>query len=135
MNLLEKAKEILNRYDLSINIPEKYKTVYDLLKDEPDLIKNYRSEKNDSYFIKKYQKYIPKGWYGFSIGSPTPPNWNEVVDEILGLLISNDSDFEIHQIKMKTGRMCFYVYSEKIEDFDVISNLIEEKLFSPKLIY
>jgi hypothetical protein len=65
--------------------------------------------------LNKYKKYIPKGWYGFSLGSPLPKGWYNIIEEFLDYLIELENKkkigkFEIHQIKSKFGGvkiLCF----------------------------
>jgi hypothetical protein len=121
MKLLQQVKEIIDRYDLK---PLESKGA----------VVNHPT-KDDSYFIEKYDKFIPKGWYGFAIGTPTPKEWMDLLDEILSLLTSHDPDFQIHQIKTKFGGIRFYVASREIEDLDDIEDLIEDTLFDEVLIY
>lgn len=137
MKLKEDVEKILEKYNLEVNIPEEYKTVYAYEKEHPDKCEEefYDSELNDSTLLEKYKKHIPKGWYGFSMGSPTPNSWYKAIDEILQLCIKNDPDFEINQIKMKFGGIRFYVESQVIEDMLDIEIAIERNLHSSKLIY
>ena len=137
MKLLEDVKKILDKYSLSVNIPDEYKNVYQYRDAHPNIVDEEFShpEINDSFLINKYKNHIPLGWYGFSIGEPTPRNWFIVIDEILKLCIAAEPEFEIYQIKMKYGGICFYVGSRKIEDINNIEDLIEETLYNEKLIY
>ena len=137
MKLLTEVQEIVDAYYLGVDIPDEFKTVYHYrdaheTKFEEEFCS---SEITDDSLCKKYAKHIPKGWYGFSIGQPTPPNWFKVIDKVVGLLTDNDPNFEIHQIKMKFGMICFYVESEVIEDIWDICSYVEKNLHSPKLIY
>ena len=84
---------------------------------------------------KKYREYIPQGWYGFDIGTPIIPAWMEIIDNIVELCVENDPDFEIHQIKLKFGGICFYVYSNVIDDIHDIEYLILNTLNDRALIY
>lgn len=139
MKLKPKIQKILEKYKLDVKIPQKYHNVYDYLRDEKisDDIKEkyYHKEKNDMYFINKYDKYISEGFYGFAIGSPTPVEWLDALDEILEILIENDPNFKIQQVKMKFGGIRFYVTSEIIDDLWDIELLIESKLYSKDLMY
>jgi hypothetical protein len=137
MKLLKKVEDILNKYNLSVNVPDEYNTVYHYLTLHPNEEDDdfCHPEINDSFLINKYKDNIPMGWYGFAIGNPTPKNWYIVIDKILELLIKNDPSFEIHQIKLKFGGIRFYVSSDEIEDINEIEDLIDEKLFNEKLIY
>lgn len=93
----------------------------------------------------KWKSYIPKGWYGFSLGSPCPKDWYKIIDEFLDYLwnLQNRekiSGFEIHQIKIKFGGLRFYVsYKCEDQELDEFIRLQIEKLesflFDEKLIY
>lgn len=136
MNSLEDIKSIIGSYNIEpIKLPEGYKNVYQLIRDIPEVADNFESEKNDSFFIKKYKSYISQGHYGFSIGTPINPKWNELMDEILEFCVLKDPNFKIQQIKIKFGSMCFYVSSSVIEDIHEIEVLIMETLFDKSLIY
>ena len=50
-----------------------------------------------SEFNKKYDKYIPEGWYGLSFDIP---NVTEYLDKVMEDLITIPG-FELHQIKLK----------------------------------
>jgi len=136
MKLLSNVQEIFNQYQLNeLIFPDDNKNVYEFLQSYPEFKKDFVSEKNDMYLIKKYRKYISAGHYGFSIGEPIVPTWNEIIDKILELCIANDLNFEIHQIKLKFGGICFYVHSNVIEDIFDVELLIESTLHDRALIY
>lgn len=136
MELLNKIKEIISKYDLKpIDISKKYKNIYQYLNDHPEDTNKYQSDKNDKYFTEKYYNYISNGHYGFSIGNPIIPEWNEIIDNIIQLCIENDPKFEIFQIKIKFGGICFYVHSDIISDLLDIIIFIENKLRDKALIY
>ena len=59
----------------------------------------------------------------------------DILDEILELCTENDTDFEIHQIKLKFGGIRFYVHSDIIEDINDVEMCIEDNLYDPALIY
>ena len=137
MKLKEEVEEILNKHDLEVVIPDEYETVYKwkmVDEDEVEKTFGYVGDIDDATLFEKYRKHIPKGWYGFSIGHPTPTNWFTAIDEVVAFCVKNDPDFEIHQIKMKFGGIRFYVESEVIEDIWDIIFLVENKLHSRKLI-
>ena len=112
----------------------------------PD-IEKYRKECQglESKLKKKYKSYIPKGWYGFSFGEPTPPDWFKIIDKFLQYLIKLEkekkiSNFEIYQIKMKYGGLRFYCnWSCEDEEFNEYLRLqvdkLENHLRDKKLIY
>lgn len=136
MKILDKVQEIFSQYELNkLTFPEDNKNVYEFLQSYPEFRKDFVSEKNDGFLIKKYRKHISKGHYGFSIGEPIVPVWNEILDKILELCIAADPSFEIHQVKLKFGGICFYVHSERIEDIHEVEVLIGKNLFDKALIY
>lgn len=136
MIILDKIQKIFNQYMLNeIILPEGHKNVYTYLNEFPQFKNSFETDKDDIYFIKKYKNNIPKGWYGFDIGTPIIPVWNQILDEILEVCIAVDPNFEIHQIKLKFGGVRFYVHSEIIEDILDVEVLIGNVLFDNKLIY
>ena len=137
MTIIKEVEEILNKFDLGVDIPDEYPTVYKYRDAHPTKFEEEfcSSEITDNTLCEKYAKHIPKGWYGFSIGQPTPPNWFKVIDKVVALMVDNDPDFEIHQIKMKFGGICFYVESEVIEDIWDCVSYVQNNLHSRKLIY
>jgi len=140
MKLLSKVQEIIDKYNLTVELPEGYKNIYEYefknnYKDITKFMSRFYPPQTDWYYIKKYRKYIPDGWYGFSIGTPTPIEWFKVIEEILDFLISKDPNFEIHQIKTKFGGIRFYCHSYIIDDLFEIELLIENNLYSKYLIY
>jgi hypothetical protein len=136
MKILEDVKKILENYNLSVYIPDEYMNVYQYRDAHPIIEEDFsHPEINDSYLFEKYKNNIPVGWYGFSIGEPTPKNWLVVIDKIVKLCVTADPQFEIHQIKMKFGGICFYVESKNIDDIYDVCSLIENTLFNDKLIY
>lgn len=135
MNALEKIKEIRKEFQFEYNIPEEYKNVYLYLKDFPEKKTEFIPTLTDTDLMKKYQTNIGKGWYGFAIGSPTPPQWIDYLIKVIDHLISLDPKFQIHQIKMKFGGICFYCYSEVIEDLSDISRYISDDLYDPHFIW
>jgi hypothetical protein len=89
---------------------------------------------------KKWKDHIPKGWYGFAIGSPCPESWFNIIDEFLDYLVTIDPQLKIHQIKMKFGGIRFYVEvrgkdEEQQEFIDLQIAKLESQLFDKKLIY
>jgi hypothetical protein len=136
MQLLDEIKKIIKKYELNPKlIPEEYPDVYLYIRINPEVENMFKSLKNDSYFINKYEKHIGKGHYGFSIGQPIIPSWNEVLDEIIELCIKKDPNFIIKQIKMKFGFICFYTESDVISDLNEIEALITNTLFNIKFKY
>jgi hypothetical protein len=136
MKISDKVQEIFNQYDLKpIEISKDYKNVNDFIRKNPEFGKDFKSSIEDSDLNTKYRKYIPKGWYGFAIGTPVIPAWMEIIDKIVEICTTADPKFEIHQIKMKFGGIRFYVHSNIIDDIHEIECLIANKLFDGALIY
>lgn len=137
LKLAEEVKEILGKYNLEVLVPDEYKTVYKYVDEHPEKeIEDFKHPTiTDSSLNKKFSKNIPKGWYGCSIGNPTPINWYVAIEKILDFLVKKDPDFEIHQIKIKFGGIRFYCESEKIEDIFDICRVVESALYSRKLMY
>ena len=136
MKILEKVQEIFNQYELKpLVLPENFTNVYLFIRKYPEFGKDFKSSIEDSDLNTKYRKHIPKGWYGFDIGTPIIPEWMEIIDKIVALCIEIDPEFEIHQIKLKFGFICFYVHSNIIEDIHEVEYLIAHKLSDRALIY
>lgn len=136
MKCFDEVKKIIDSYNLEpIKLPEGFKNIYQLIDHVPEIKENFKSEKDDMFLINKYRKHISPGHYGFSIGTPTNPKWNELIDEVLEFCVSKDPNFQIMQIKIKFGFMCFYVESEVIEDYRNIEILICKTLTDTALIY
>jgi hypothetical protein len=137
--------KILQKYDGFANYwyPNvKEETVYQ----SPDLEKYRKESDGEEHRLKeKYKLYIPKGWYGFSFGSPTPKNWFLIIDEFLEYLVELQkkkkiSGFEIHQIKMKFGSCRFYISykcnDDEMQEFIYLQiQKLESHLHDDKLIY
>jgi hypothetical protein len=136
MEILDKVREVFNQYDLKpIELPKDFKDVYLFLRKYPEFSKDFKSSIDDSDLNQKYRKHIPKGWYGFDIGTPIVPVWMEIIDKIVEGCTAFDPNFEIHQIKLKFGGIRFYCSSEIIEDLHEVEYFIENKLFDRALIY
>jgi len=136
MNILDKVQEIFNQYELKpIELPKEYKDVYLFLRAYPEFGKDFKSSIDDHDLNTKYRKHIPKGWYGFDVGTPIVPQWMEIIDKIVEICTAVDPDFEIHQIKLKFGGICFYCGSEIIDDLHGVEYLIANKMHDRALIY
>lgn len=136
MKILEQIEEIFNQYELEpIDLEGKFPNVYRYLDIYPHELQKFMSDKHDSYLVNKYREHIPQGWYGFAIGHPIIPEWCEIIDKTLELCIQIDPDFEIHQIKLKFGRICFYVFSDKITDTHDVEVLFANRLYDRALIW
>lgn len=79
-----------------------------------------------SEFNKKYNKYIPEGWYGLSFDIP---NVTEYLDKVMEDLITIPG-FELHQIKLKFNMARFYFETNwKDKGLEAaIENKIESKI-------
>lgn len=135
MKALEKINEIRNGFNFEYHIPEEYKNVYLYLKDFPEKRSEFQPTLTDTDLINLYKDYIGFRHYGFSIGSPTPPQWIDYLVKVIEYLISIDPNFKINQIKMKFGGIRFYCYSDVIEDLHDIERYISEDLYDPKFIF
>ena len=136
MKILEKVQEIFNQYELKpLVLPENFTNVYLFIRKYPEFGKDFKSSIEDSDLNTKYRKHIPKGWYGFDIGTPIIPAWMEIIDKIVEVCVEADPYFEIHQIKIKFGGIRFYTKSNVIEDLHDVEHLIDNKLFDNALIY
>jgi hypothetical protein len=136
MNILDKVQEVFNQYELKpIELPKEFKDVYLFLRAYPEFGKDFKSEIDDNDLNTKYRKYIPKGWYGFDVGTPIVPVWMEIIDKIVEGCVAIDPDFEIHQIKLKFGYICFYCGSNIIDDLHQVEFLMAHKLQDKALIY
>lgn len=140
MKILKKVKKIIDNHKFQkvkdiIELTDDCKNVYQYQHKNRDSIDLFLPEKDDSYLIRRYRDHIPKGWYGFSIGSPIIPVWSTIIEEILDVCIEADPNFEIHQIKLKFGGIRFYCESSIIEDLHEVESLIENTLFDEALIF
>lgn len=136
MKILDKVQEIFNQYELkAIKLPAGYRNVYDYLRANPEESKKYVSEIRDVDLLEKYGKQIPKGWYGFDVGSPIVPEWMEIIDKVVQVCVEADPEFEIHQVKLKFGGIRFYTGSDIIEDIFEVERIVENTLYDRALIY
>jgi hypothetical protein len=62
----------------------------------------------DVLLFSKWAYRVGKGWYGFDLGD-VPRVWGDVLDDFLSWLETQCPDFEIHQIKIKVGRLRVYI--------------------------
>jgi len=137
MKILNEVEEIFAQYELKpIKLPDGFKNIY-LYHDKypEDCTILYNPDITDRFLNEKYADYIPHGWYGFDVGTPIIPEWMEILDKIVELCTELDPDFEIHQIKLKFGGICFYVHSNVIEDIHKVEMRIGDTLFDAALIY
>ena len=94
-----------------------------------------RARESDTRYKQLQTKWKPKigdGWYGFSLHG-VPLSWIEIIDEFLDHVAAVDPDFEIHQIKLKIGRIRFYVRCR--DELRPEIEKLEAELFSEDLIY
>ena len=87
----------------------------------------------DVYLFQKWAHKVPKGWYGFSLGS-VPFRWAQILDDFLTEAEKENKDFEIHQIKLKMGGCRIYLGNINEKTQNEI-NKLENCLFSEDLIY
>ena len=128
LKILEKYKAQRDYYYPGISNPYKR-----------DELKNASSEP-ERKLREKWKAHTPPRWYGFAIGRPCPDSWFSIIDEFLDYLLTCDPNFEIHQIKMKFGRLCFYVaYNIENDELAEFVRLQIEKLewtlYDEKLIF
>lgn len=143
MKILKKVKKIIDNYKFQkvkdiIELTDDCKNIYHYINKNPEskiVFRAFSAEKDDSYLLRRYRDHIPKGWYGFCIGSPIIPVWSTIIEEILDVCIEADPNFEIHQIKLKFGGIRFYCESSIIEDLHEVESLIENTLFDEALIF
>lgn len=100
----------------------------------------HESDGLEKKLLEKYKKYIPKGWYGFSIGSPCPKCWFLIIESFLDYLITIDSNMEIHQIKLKFGTLLCYLHfsikdEETLEFLELQVDKLQYTLHDNKLIF
>ena len=99
MKLLKEVIKIVQKHDPQpIILPEGFDNVYDYLIKNSDKKSDFEPVISDSYLNKKFNSLIPRGWYGFDVGTPIVPDWMLIIDEITDLCVKNDPKLEIHQI-------------------------------------
>ncbi len=140
MKLLKNVEKIFKKKYHPFIMPDensevRFKNIYKYIEANPDEKSKFIHPKNDKYFNEKYKNNITKGYYGFATNSYMPKCWTEIIDDLIELFITNDPNFEIHQIKVKFGGIRFYVNSKVIEDLHEINIFISEKFYSPYLMY
>jgi hypothetical protein len=62
----------------------------------------------DVLLFSKWAYRVGKGWYGFDLGD-VPRVWGDVLDDFLLWLETQCPDFEIHQVKIKYGKLRVYI--------------------------
>lgn len=132
----DKVLEIIKKYDLKpIELPDGHKNVYSYIREDEKREKEFIPEITDHELNLKYGKLIPRGWYGFDVGTPIVPDWMKIIKEITELCVSIDPNFEIHQVKLKWGKIDYYATSSIIEDVFEIDCILNEYLYDNALIY
>ena len=132
----ERIIKIIEKYNLKpIQLTDDHKNVYIYINEHNSRDKEFRPEVTDNFLNKKYSKHIPRGWYGFDVGTPIVPDWMKIIDEITELCVEIDPNFEIHQVKLKYGRICYYATSSIIEDVFDIDFLLNDYLYDAALVY
>jgi hypothetical protein len=84
------------------------------------------SNVSDLLLFSKWAYRVGKGWYGFNLGH-IPPVWTEMLDEFLSWLEIQRPDFEIHQIKIKSGGVRIYLGTKT--DFVIPDENIRSEIF------
>ena len=135
MKILETVKEIVDKYDIKPIDTLGWEDAYELTKEVPESKDMFASPLTDFELLMKYRRYIPEWHYGFSLGTPTPKKWIDALVEILDLCVSFDPNIRIHAIKIKFGFLCFYVYSDVIEDIHDVEIYLAKTLHDPALKY
>ena len=82
--ILVKYKAVRNNWYPNIENPYEVKE-----------LKNASNELENN-LAKKWKSHIGKGWYGFSLGRPTPDSWFNIIDEFLDYIYTIDPKFEIN---------------------------------------
>lgn len=132
----EKVLEIIKEYDLKpIELPEGHKNLYSYIRENPEKEKEFKPKITDSFLNKKYIKHIPRGWYGFDVGTPIVSDWMEIIYKITELCVNIDPNLEIHQVKLKWGRIDYYASSNIIEDIFDVDLILNNKLYDEALVY
>jgi hypothetical protein len=95
--------------------------------------------------LNKWNAYIIMGHYGFSLGSPCPFEWYDIINEFLEYFIELQETnkikaFGIEQIKIKYGSIRWYTSwitdDEELDEFLRLQiKYLENHLHDDKLIY
>lgn len=91
----------------------------------------------DVLLFSKWAYRVGKGWYGFDLGD-VPRVWGDVLDDFLSWLETQCPDFEIHQVKIKFGKLRVYIGTKTrlfIRDEKIRSEIsrLEDLLSLPQL--
>ena len=92
---------------------------------------------SDLVLFSKWAYRVGKGWYGFALGN-VPRVWTDVLDAFLCWLEIQCPDFEIHQVKIKCGKLRVYIGTKTrlfIRDEKIRSEIsrLEDLLSLPQL--
>ena len=132
----DKILEIIKKYDLKpIKLPDGHKNVYTYINENREREKEFEPEITDNFLNQKYRKHIPRGWYGFDVGTPIVPDWMKIIYDVTELCVGIDPNFEIHQVKLKYGKIDYYATSSVIIDADEIDSILEDVLYDEALYY
>jgi hypothetical protein len=91
----------------------------------------------DVLLFSKWAYRVGRGWYGFDLGD-VPRVWGDVLDDFLSWLETQCPDFEIHQVKIKCGKLRVYIGTKTrlfIRDEKIRSEIsrLEDLLSLPQL--
>ncbi len=124
---MNKAEELIKKYNL---VPNTYLKESPYNKLSPFVEGITRSQ--DEWLLEKWDKYIPTGWYGFSL-DPFPDICADAIDEFLEYVEKECRNFEILQIKLKFGGLRMYMgnINENIQkQCDLLMSVMkDERLF------
>jgi hypothetical protein len=97
-------KEIIEKHKLKVN--SYYESKEQAYKNPNKEI----AEELTLFLQRKWEKQIPKGWYGFmGLGHPTPLSWFYAIDDYFTYLLSKNPNFKILQVKVKFGALIIYL--------------------------
>ena len=145
MDLIEKAKEIIAKYNLTEKLtfnPFKLRRESKSggcgwagdgvlgFRDSPEFKDSYLKATN---LQNKYQNRVGENWYGFDIDC-WPVNWLNALEEFLAELEKDSPDFEIHTIKLKWGGARIYLSNES-SDAQKCIDMLEGAMQDNNLIY
>ncbi|MDO8610094.1 MAG: hypothetical protein Q7R95_06070 [bacterium] len=123
------------------------KSTKEIVKPFKKFLKNLNYKKIDNgglnptiYLFQKWGYRVEKNYYGFDLGN-VPFRWAQIIDDFLIELEKAAPNFKIQQIKLKYGKLKFYVDLVDFSDSKkctIINNQIDELekvLFHKDLIY
>lgn len=121
----EKFKNLLKKHKLSRN---------SYYQSSPYKQEVGQCSKGELALLENWSHHVAKGWYGISLGQPTPDSWFRFLDAFLRLVRDYNPNFEIHQIKMKFGGLRCYLGNINEETRELVSQ-VEEIMYDDELIY